>query len=131
MKELSVGRLSAPGGGRGFTIDPGSGLKPVHVFQRGGKVVVAYGDEAARDALNPGSKLADSADFSDAASKLGQGFQVSLYLAVAPIVTLIENEVHDPGVAQVKPYLEPFKAFVGGSKIDGDSLESRSRITVR
>jgi uncharacterized protein DUF3352 len=128
--DLSIKPLSAPGGGKGFTMELGNGLKPIHFFQRDGKVVLAYGDEAARDALSPATKLADTPGFRDAASKLGAGFTVSAYLSVAPILALIENEVNDPGMAQVKPYLEPFKAVVGGSRLDGDDLESRSRITV-
>ena len=38
--------------------------KPIHVFQRDGRVVVAYGDAAAEDAVDPSEKLGDSPDFS-------------------------------------------------------------------
>jgi hypothetical protein len=98
---------------------------------RDGKFVAAYGDEGVRGAFDPGDKLAEAPGFKDASASLGSGYETSFYAAVAPIFSLIENEVHDPGVAEAKPYVEPFEAIVGGTKAQGDKLESRSRVTVR
>ena len=56
---VRIGPLSAPGGGEGFTVSSGAIPKPIHVFQRDGRVVFAYGDTAASDAVDAGSKLGD------------------------------------------------------------------------
>jgi Protein of unknown function (DUF3352) len=128
--EAGLGRLSAPGGGEGFSLRRDDDLpQPFHVFQRAGHVVIAYGDAAARDALDPSAKLGDMAEFRDAARTLGEGFDVSTYVAIAPIFALIENE-GDADVERAKPYLEPLEAIVAGAKQDGDRIESRLRITV-
>jgi Protein of unknown function (DUF3352) len=128
--EADVGRLSAPGGGEGFTVRDSDVPEPLHVFQRSGRVVIAYGDDGARRALDPSETLADSPGYRNAAGALGEGFEVSTYLAVAPIVALIENE-GDADVERAQPYLEPLEAIVAGAKRDGDRIESRVRITVR
>ena len=49
-----IGPLSAPGGGKGFTLVSADIPKPIHVFRRDGRVVFAYGDAAAKDAVEPG-----------------------------------------------------------------------------
>jgi hypothetical protein len=127
-----VGPLSAPGGGTGFTVRDDEVPQPIHVFQRQGKVVVAYGDAAARDALKPRSTLGDDPDFGAAAKALGGGFSVSTFVAVKPILALAENlgASNDADYQQAKPYLEPFGALVGGAKKQGDKLDSRLRVTV-
>ena len=48
-----VGPLSAPGGGEGFTLTSTDVPQPVHAFQKDGRVVFAYGDKAAADAVDP------------------------------------------------------------------------------
>jgi hypothetical protein len=92
--------------------------------------VIAYGDAAAREALDPAAKLGDTAGFRAAAAALGEGFDVSTYVAIAPILSLIEKE-SDEDVERVKRYLGPLEAIVAGAKQDGDRIESRLRITVR
>jgi hypothetical protein len=125
-----VGPLTAPGGGQGFTVRDPQLPQPVHIFQRAGRVVAAYGDAAARDALRPSRKLSESSSFRDAAASLGEGFSVSTYLAVKPLFRLIENEAGDFRVAQARPYVEPLGALVAGARRDGDRLESRLRVTI-
>ena len=68
--ERAAARTSSRGAG-GSPSGPPRSPKPIQVFQQGGKVVFAYGDAAARDAVNPADKLGDSADFSAARDSLG------------------------------------------------------------
>jgi hypothetical protein len=131
--EARIGPLTAPGGGQGFTIRDADAPAPVHVFQRDGRVVLAYGDDAAADALDPSQKLADAPDFDAAADSLGGGYDVSFYLAVAPVLELAESAgaTSDPDWREVKPYLEPLEALVGGTTGEGDSLRSAFKATVK
>jgi hypothetical protein len=128
-----VGPLEAPGGGKGFTARIAGVDQPIHVFQRDGKFVTAYGDAAARDATDPAQKLGDSQTFADAEDALGGDYSVSFYLAVAPIIELADNSgaSSDPDWQEAKPYLEPFGALVGGAKEDGDKVRSAFGVSVK
>ena len=75
---IRVGPLSAPGGGKGYTLADPTVPKPVHLFQRDGRVVLAYGDAAAKDAVDPGEKLGDNADFASTRDSLGDYERVVL-----------------------------------------------------
>jgi hypothetical protein len=127
-----VGPLTAPGGGDGFTLVSRSFPKPLHLFQREGRVVLAYGDGAAADAVKARQPLGDSAPYSQAADSLGD-YDVSFYLAVAPILQLAEasGAEADADWQKAKPYLEPLSALVGGTSGDGDGLRSAFKLIVK
>ena len=127
-----VGPLSAPGGGEGFTLVSRSIPKPVHLFQRDGRVVLAYGDEAAADAIDPSQTLADAADYREATESLGD-YDVSFYLVAAPILQLVDSTEagNDADWQDVKPYLEPLSALVAGTSGDGDDLRSAVKLVVK
>jgi hypothetical protein len=130
--DLRIGPLSAPGGGKGFTAR-GTGVpKPIHVFQRSGRVVFAYGDDAAKDAVDAGDKLGDSPDFSATRGSLGD-YDVSFYLLMQPIFDLVDSTeaAADPGWQRAKPYLEPLSALVGGTSGDSDNLKSAVKLVVK
>ena len=128
----TVGELSAPGGGDGFTVRESSIPKPLHVFQKSGKVVVAFGNGAARQAISPSEKLSDNPDFDTASGSLGPGYQVSTFVSVPPIVQLLEGSgVPADKLTEAKQYLDAFGAIVGGTKKEGDKLQSRVRITTK
>jgi hypothetical protein len=129
---VRIGPLSAPGGGTGFTVQSANIPKPVHVFQKSGRVVFAYGDAAAADAIDPANKLGDSPDFAAATDSLG-GHDVSFYLLVGPILDLADSTsvAADADWQKAKPYLEPLSALVGGSSGDGDSMRSAVKLIVK
>jgi Protein of unknown function (DUF3352) len=120
-------------GGEGVTISGPELDQPLHFFQRDGKVVLAYGDAAARDALDPAETLGDSASFAKAKEALGGDYAVSFYLAMEPILRLVESTpaASDQDWQTVKPYLEPLGALVGGARKDGDDLRSAFGVTVK
>lgn len=128
-----VGPLDLPGGGEGVTLRTPDVPQPIHLFQQDGKVVLAYGDDAAADAVSPGQSLADTADFAQAEDALGGDYNVSFYLAVEPILALVDSTGAgaDAEWAQAKPYLEPLGALVGGAQEDGDKLRSAFGVTVK
>jgi hypothetical protein len=127
-----VGPLSAPGGGEGFTFTSRSIPKPIHLFQRGGRVVLAYGDAAAGDAVDPANTLGDSPDYPVVSDSLGD-YEVSLYVLVGPILELVDST--DAGAdadwQKAKPYLEPLSALVAGTSGDGNDLKSAFKVVVK
>jgi hypothetical protein len=129
---VRIGPLSAPGGGTGFTVQSANIPKPVHVFQKSGRVVFAYGDAAAADAIDPANKLGDSPDFAAATDSLG-AYDVSFYLLLGPILDLADSTsvAADADWQKAKPYLEPLSALVGGSSGDGDSMRSAVKLIVK
>jgi uncharacterized protein DUF3352 len=128
----TFGPLDLPGGGEGITMRSQDIPQPIHLFQRDGKVVAAYGDAAAQDALDPAETLADSAAFTQAEEALGGDYTVSFFLAFEPILALAESEgaAADEDYQEAKPYLEPLGAMVGGARKDGDSLRTVFALTV-
>jgi hypothetical protein len=130
--EVQVGPLAVPGGGDGFTLRGQGVPKPIHVFQRGGRVVFAYGDAAATDATDAGQKLGDDADFTATRESLGD-YAVSFYLQMQPIFDLVDSTEagNDADWQRAKPYLEPLSALVGGTSGDGDDLRSAFKVVVK
>jgi hypothetical protein len=130
--DLRIGPLAAPGGGDGFTAQGAEIPKPVHVFQRDGRVVFAYGDAAASDAVGTGDTLGDSPEYRAAMESLGD-YDVSFYLLMQPIFDLVESTgaASDADWQDAKPYLEPLSALVGGTSGDGDSLRSAVKLIVK
>jgi hypothetical protein len=129
-----VGPLRLPGGGPGFTLTSPDLPGPVHVAQRGDRVVAALGDEAAQQALNPGRTLADDPGFDDAVGRLGEGYQASAVVEFGPILELAESlgAAQVPGYEQAKPYLQVFERLVAGAESEGEGrLTSRLRIELR
>ncbi len=127
-----VGPLSAPGGGEGITLTSAGIPKPVHLFQAKGRVVLAYGDKAAADAIDPATTLGDSADFTAARDSLGD-YEVSFFVLMQPIFDLVDSTevASDADWQKAKPYLEPLNALVGGTSGDGDSLSSAVKLIVK
>jgi Protein of unknown function (DUF3352) len=130
---MRIGPLALGGGGEGFTVRSPELPQPVHIFQRDGKVVAAYGDAAARDALDPAETLADSPDFTQAEEALGGDYAISFYVAVAPILELADSAgaASDEDWQKARPYLEPLGALVGGARKDGDQVRSAFGLTVK
>ena len=129
---LRIGPLSAPGGGKGYTVS-GQGIpQPIHAFQRDGRVVLAYGDAAAQDAIDPGEKLGDNADFTSARDSLGD-YDVSFYVLMQPIFDLVDSTgaASDADWQDAKPYLEPLSALVAGTSGEGDDLKSGVKLIVK
>jgi Protein of unknown function (DUF3352) len=120
------------GSGEGVTIRGPDLRKPLHLFQRDGKVVLAYGDAAARDALDPAGTLGDTTSFAEAEDALGGDYAVSFYLAIEPVLQLVDSTAgQDEDWQEARPYLEPLGALVGGARKDGDKLRSAFGLTVK
>jgi hypothetical protein len=128
--EGKIGPLTIPG--EGVTLTSSEIPEPVHLFQRDGKVVLAYGDAAAEDAIEPGDRLGDTQGYKDAQEALGGDYDLSIFVSFPQIVSLVDSLAGDSeGWLEVKPYLEPLGALVVGAREDGDKLRSAFGLTVR
>jgi hypothetical protein len=116
----------------GFTVTIANVPKPIHAFVQDGKVVFAYGDAAAKDAVSSGGRLGDSPDFTSVQDSLGD-YDVSSYVLVKPILDLVDSTSagDDADWQDAKPYLEPLNALVGGTSGSGDDLKSAFKIVVK
>jgi hypothetical protein len=125
--------LQLDGGGEGVTVRSPDLPQPVHLFQRDGKVVGAYGDAAAQDAVDPAETLAGSPAYTEAQDALGGDYAISFFVAIEPILALAESEGAgaDQDFQEAKPYLEPLGALVGGARRDGDKLSTAFGLTVK
>ena len=129
---VRVTPLTAPGGGTGYTLESREIPKPVHAFVKGGKVVFAYGDTAAGDAVDSGNTLGDSPEFAELRDSLGN-YDVSFYMLMQPILQLADSAgaSSDDDWQEVKPYLEAISGFVGGTSGSGDDLKTAFKVVVR
>jgi hypothetical protein len=130
--DLRIGPLSAPGGGEGFSVTSPEIPQPVHLFQRDGRVVVAYGNAAASDAIDAREPLGDSPDFAETRDSLGD-YDVSVMLMLEPLFQLVDTTEAgaNPEWEQAQPYLEPLRALVAGTSGEGDELSSAMKIIVK
>ena len=106
--------------------------KPVVAARSDDRVVLAFGRQAAVDALGGGGeKLADSDTYAAAKSVLGDvdpGFLVS----VPAVLSLVELAGEaDEEFAKAKPYLEAFGILAAGNRRDGDTARSRVAVKLR
>ena len=85
-----VGPLTAPGGGKGFTLGAPTFRSRSTSSRRDGRVVFAYGDAAAKDAVDPAQTLGDSAEFAATRDSLGN-YDVSFYMLMQPIIELADR----------------------------------------
>jgi hypothetical protein len=99
-----------------FAIQDAATPKPI-VFARGnGKVVIAYGADAATAALNPTDKLGDADIYGQAKDAL-EDVDPSLFFSMPAIVALVDSSGQaDASWAKAKPYLEAYDVVAMGAK---------------
>jgi len=128
----SNGSTHIQGRSGGFTVTIDGVPKPIEAFVQSGKVVFAYGNEAARDAVDSEDRLGDSPDFTAAKDSLGD-YNVSAYVLMKPILDLVDSTAaaSDADWQDAKPYLEPLNALVAGTSGSGDDLKSAFKLIVK
>jgi hypothetical protein len=116
----------------GFTVVSPDVPKPIHAFVKDGKVVFAYGDAAAKDAVSSADRLGDSQDFTSVKNSLGD-YDVSFYILLKPILDLVDSTSAgtDADWQRAKPYLEPLNALVAGTSGSGDDVKSAFKLVVK
>jgi hypothetical protein len=114
------------GAEQAFEAAPPGSPKPVVAARSSERVVIAYGREAATDALGGGAKLADSEAYAAAKSVLGD-VEPGFLLSMPAVLELVEaSGESDADFQKAKPYLEAFGVLAGGTSRDGDTARSRT-----
>ena len=121
-----------PRGDSGFTVTIPGVPQKIHAFQESGRVVFAYGEAAASEAVDPDETLGDSAEFTEARESLGD-YEVSRFVLMQPIFDLVDSTGagSDPDWQEAKPYLEPLDALIGGTSGEGDDLRSAVKLIMK
>jgi Protein of unknown function (DUF3352) len=126
-----IAPLELPGAGDGFTVRDSHVPQPIHVFMGDDRFVIAYGDAAAEDAVDPAERLGDAPGF-EAAARSIQGYDPSFYLSMGPVLELVDST--PAGSAEdwqkARPYLEPIGALVAGTAGDSDELRAAFKIVI-
>jgi Protein of unknown function (DUF3352) len=114
-----------------FSITTPDADKPIVLARGSGRVVAAYGEEAAKAALAPSTKLGDSDLFGDAKDALGDE-DPSLVLSMPAVIALVDaiGEA-DADWDEAKPYLETLGAITSGGSVEGDKAKSRIAVMLK
>jgi hypothetical protein len=124
--DLDAKPIKIDGADAAFAVQDGTTPKEI-VFARGnGKVVIAYGSDAATAALTPADKLGDAELFAqaeDALEDIEPGFLLSM-----PAVIDVARSVSttDAEYEKVKPYLEAYDVVAFGA--EGGSGRAKLRV---
>lgn len=99
--------------------------KPVVLAVGKGRMVAAYGEDAARAGLEPADRLGDTAEYKAVTESLADGLKPAIFFsmpgALKGLDTLAEGS--DPAYAKVRPYLEVFAGIATGGRREGDRIE--------
>jgi hypothetical protein len=114
-----------------FEVSDGTTPKPIVAALAGERFVIAYGREAAADAIKPDRTLSDTDLWARAGDAL-DGVDPSLVLDFPAVLKLVETMVAaDPGYADAKPYLDAIGVIASGAKEDGDTIRSRFAVGIK
>jgi len=114
-----------------FSIATPDADKDVVLARGAGRVVAAYGEEAASAALDPDAKLGDADNFGAANKVLGD-VEPTFLLSIPDAIKLADAAGGtDAEFDKARPYLEAFGVVAGGGKSDGDRVESSLGVTLR
>jgi hypothetical protein len=106
--------------------------KPIVLARGTGRVVAADGEEAAKTALDPATKLGDGELYGDAKDALEDDMEPGFLLSMPAVLELVDaiGEA-DADYDKAKPYLETLSAIASGGTGDGDTVRSRLAVTLK
>jgi hypothetical protein len=115
-----------------FAIPSPGAQKPVVLARGEGRVVLAYGEQAASAAFASDATLADSDGFKAAAGILGDDIKPAFLLSVADTIALgdVVGE-SNAEFTEARMYLDTLGFLTSGGKVDGDRLQSRVAVTLK
>jgi len=124
--------VEVEGADAAFAIAAPGAERPIVLARGEGRVVAAYGEEAASAALAPASKLGDGESFGAAKEILGDGMEPSFLLSMAEVIGLADalGET-DAEFDKARPYLETLGVITSGGKAEGDRAQSRVAVTLK
>ena len=102
-----------------FAIAAPGAAKPIVLARGEGRVVAAYGEQAAGAALAPDAKLGDSEGFGAAEEILGDGMEPAFLLSIADVIRLADAiGGTDAEFDKARPYLEALGVVTSGGKAE-------------
>ncbi|MBA2764584.1 MAG: DUF3352 domain-containing protein [Thermoleophilaceae bacterium] len=128
-------RIGAPpiDGDAGFSVSDPELPKALVLVQRDAKVVIAYGETAAKRALEPQSVLSDDAAYKSAVASLGTDYAPTTYVAIRPLFEALGELIpsgSDPAAVIATSYIEPLLNLISGNRPIDDQALSRTRLNV-
>jgi hypothetical protein len=133
-KEVGVAPkpIQVDGADAAFSLAAPGADKPVILARGEGRVVAAYGEQAASAALAPDTKLGDSEGFGAAEEILGDGMEPSFLLSIADVIRLADaTGGTDAEFDKARPYLEALGVVTAGGKAEDDRVQSRLAVTLK
>ena len=108
-----------------FAVQDATIPKPIVLARGNGKVVVAYGNDAAAQALAPSGKLED-AEIYGQATELLEDVEPGFLLSMPRLLSLVGSAGGtDPGWDRAKPYLEAYDVVAMGAEGSGGRAKVR------
>ncbi|HZJ51146.1 MAG TPA: DUF3352 domain-containing protein [Actinomycetota bacterium] len=126
-EDAPIKPLSLPGLD-GFALGDPSVPEDINVVAAD-SVVIAYGNKATLELLEPGRMLGDTKLFRRAEESLGDGFAPSAFIDVPAVVGLLESfgaGADDTYAKEVKPLLAHVSYAVAGARLQDDRVIQRS-----
>ena len=125
--QMGAQPIEIEGADAAFAIREAGTPKPIVLARGNGKVVGAYGEAAAAEALSPSETLGDSETYAEAKAILGDGIEPGLLVSMPAIVSIVESMGEaDAEFERARPYLEAFTVIASGGTTDG----GRARVRV-
>jgi hypothetical protein len=117
---VSARPVAIDGAETAFAVRDASIPKAVILARSADRVVVTYGQEAAKEALNPSSKLGDAEVYTQAKESLGD-LEPALRVSMPALVKLVDASGEaDAEFEQARPYLEAYDVIAYGFEGSGD-----------
>jgi hypothetical protein len=111
---VHVEPIALKGAKTAFSVKDQTTPKPIVLARSDERVVIAYGADAAADALSPSSKLESAPLYDEAKSALGD-MDPGLVVSMPAVLKLIEAAAPpDPDFEKAKPYLGAYDAIALG-----------------
>jgi len=125
---VSVGSASVAGA-KGLRVTARGLPGGLNVVTKGDRLVIAYGDDATRQAFSPTQKLADTPEFKQAQQSIG-GALPSLYVLFGPLADLAASQ-SSADADKIRQYLGALSTLAAGSKVEGRRQVSRFVLNVK
>ena len=129
--ELAFDPVGIDGASQAFAAPVEGAPQPVVAALAEDRVVIAFGPEAAQNALAGGERFGDSDLYGRAKEAVG-GTEPSIVVGFEPILALVEAAAAgDPDFDEARPYLETIDLVAGGAEKDGDRIRQRFALKLR
>jgi hypothetical protein len=129
-----VEKATVKGADQAYAVPAPGAPGPVVLAEGNGRVALAFGEDAAGEALSPsGDTFGGSPTYARAKDSI-DGLEPSLVLSLPMVFKLLEESgaaTGDPDYAKAKPYLDKLDLVVTGGEKDGDTLRSLFTVTTR